>query len=77
ILTMTGHAGDTAKGMGIGAALHIGLNAFFIPRWGIEGAALASAMSLMTWNFLLAYWVYRRLGLYTTALGRVQLGREA
>lgn len=77
VLTMTGHAGDTVKGMGVGALLHIGLNCVLIPRWGLEGAALASAISLMTWNFLLAYWVYRRLGLYTTALGRVHFGREA
>ena len=75
LLIMTGHAGDTLKGMGLGAVLHVVLNALLIPRFGIDGAASATAISLITWNILLAVWVYKRLGLHTTALGPLRFRR--
>ena len=70
---MTGHERDTATGVGIAAAVNVTLNVLLIPLWGIEGAAIATAISLMTWNILLAVWVYRRLGIYTTAAGSLGL----
>jgi O-antigen/teichoic acid export membrane protein len=37
-----------------------------IPRFGIEGAAIASAVSLITWNLTLLYRVRQRLGINPT-----------
>ncbi len=69
LLVMTGHERDTATGVGIAAVMNVALNALLIPVWGIEGAAIATAISVATWNILLAVWVYQRLGIYTTAAG--------
>jgi len=73
LLTMTGNERYAAIGVGIGAALNVILNAFFIPMWGIEGAAIATTCSIILWNSILAIWVYKRLGIHATVLGRVNL----
>lgn len=41
----------------IGAAVNIGLNAFLIPKYGIEGAALATVISYITASYLVC-WAY-------------------
>jgi O-antigen/teichoic acid export membrane protein len=69
VLNMTGHQRDTAKVVALSALVNVALNALFIPLWGIEGAALASALSMIMWNILLAVLAHRRLGLHATALG--------
>ncbi len=65
LLNMTGHERDTALAVGAAALLNILLNALLIPAYGIEGAAVATALSTLTWNLLLAGFVYRRLGFYS------------
>lgn len=75
LLNMTGYERDTAKGIGIAALVNIILNVILIPLWRIEGAAVANAVSMVTWNVLLAVWVYKRLGIYSTAFGPIQLRR--
>jgi O-antigen/teichoic acid export membrane protein len=74
ILNMTGHERDTATSFTVSAILNVTLNAFFIPLWGINGAALASAGSLVIWNVLTVVLVRRRLGLRPTALGSLRPG---
>ena len=65
LLNMTGHEWDTAKGIGIAAMLNLMLNLILVPAWGIEGGAVANAISMGVWNILLAWWVYKRLNLYS------------
>ena len=36
--------------LGVSAALNVLLNIIFIPRYGIEGAAMATAISMIAWN---------------------------
>lgn len=69
LLVMTGHERNVAIGVGISAALNIILNALLIPAWSIAGAAIATASSMITWNILLATWVYKTIGIHSTALG--------
>lgn len=71
LLNMTGYERDTAKGMGIAALVNVLLNATLIPVWGIEGAAVANAVSTIAWNILLMAWAYRRLGICTNAFGKL------
>jgi len=71
LLVMTGHERDAAVGLGISAVLNIILNALLIPRWGLEGAAVATASSMIAWNLLLAVLVYIRLRIHSTILGTV------
>lgn len=70
LLNMTGHERDTAKGVAIAALLNVLLNIILIPRWGMNGAAIATAVSLITWNLLLWRAVRIRLGINSFAFSR-------
>lgn len=71
ILNMTGHEKDAAWGMGIGSITNLSLNAILIPFWGIEGAAIATSLSLATWSLLLVLAVRRRIAVDSSALGLI------
>lgn len=51
--------------------LNIALNLLLIPILGIEGAAIATAMSALVVNVGLAVWIYGRFKINITALARV------
>jgi O-antigen/teichoic acid export membrane protein len=72
LLIMTGHHREAAIGLAAGVAFKLLLSALLIPRWGAEGAAVARTCGLVAWNVLLAFWVYRRLGINATFLGRAR-----
>lgn len=71
LLNMTGHERDTARGMGIAVVINVVLNAILIPKWNIQGAAIATSSSMIFWNILLAIRVYRKLRINSTALGKI------
>lgn len=71
LLNMIGHERDVAIGVGMSAVLNIILNALLIPRWGLEGAAIATASSTVFWNVLLTLWIVKRVDIHSTALGPV------
>jgi O-antigen/teichoic acid export membrane protein len=68
LLNMTGHERDTARGMAVGALSNVVLNLVLIPPLGMNGAALATAVSMIIWNLLLWYFARRRLGIRTHGL---------
>jgi O-antigen/teichoic acid export membrane protein len=68
ILNMTGHERDSAVGMAVGATTNLVLNAALIPLWDIEGAALATGLSLVAWNVVLMRLVWKRTGLSSTVM---------
>ena len=76
LLGMTEHERDIAKGVAIAAVVNVTLNAILIPLWGIEGAATATATSLLVWNLILLVQVVKKIGIYPTALGRIGLMRR-
>mgnify|MGYP000751870713 CR=1 FL=1 len=53
ILNMTGHEKTTAKGAVIATCVNVVLNLTLIPMFGISGAAIATAASLIVWNLYL------------------------
>jgi O-antigen/teichoic acid export membrane protein len=67
LLNMTGHERDTTRGMAIAAGFNVILNLVLIPWWGINGAALAMALTLVIWNLFLWRSVHRRLSLKSAA----------
>lgn len=71
ILNMTGHERDSAIGMAVGATINVVLNAVLIPLWDIEGAALATGLSLAAWNVVLVRLVRKRIGLSSTVMGNL------
>ena len=52
--------------------VNVALSLIMIPALGIVGAALGVTASLIVWNVILALWVYRRLSIHSTALGRMK-----
>lgn len=75
LLIMTGHEREAAWGVSVSAVANVILNALLIPVWGLEGAAMATACSMILWNIILAWFVWQRLKVHSTALGVVRLGR--
>ena len=65
LLTMTGHQVRAAWIVGGAAFLNIGLNGILIPLFGIQGAAAASAGTLILWNTLLWVVVKRNVDVYS------------
>ena len=68
LLSMTGHQDRVAWTYGWAAVLNIILNYVLIPRFGITGAGIATAMSMMVWNIWLLAEGRRRLGLDASIL---------
>lgn len=69
LLNMTGHEKETLRGLAISAFVNIGLNFILIPMYGIEGAAIATVLSLVIWNALLLRAVKRDLGINCSVVG--------
>ena len=69
LLNMSGYESITAKVIGLGVIVNISLNAALIPILGISGAAMASLISMLVWNFVLVIFAHKKLGLWTPALG--------
>jgi len=66
ILSMTGNQKYASKAMGAGALLNIVLNFALIPKYGIVGAATATAIATVFWNLLMLLAVIKRLRLNPT-----------
>jgi O-antigen/teichoic acid export membrane protein len=73
LLNMTGHERANARGWVIALALNVILNTFLIPRWGIEGAAMAAAVSLVTRDVLFVIWTRKQLNIHPTVLWQSDL----
>ena len=74
VLIMGGRERLAAVALAIGVGANIGLDAVLIPIWGIDGAAIGTAISVVVWNAILLVQVLRHFGLDTTPLGL--LGRH-
>lgn len=70
LLMMTGFGRDVALTTAIGMGGNVVLNALLIPPFGVTGAALATSLSLVSWNAMLAVRVRHRLGIGATAVSR-------
>ena len=65
ILQMTGNQNIYALILFFGAILNIVLNLILIPKYGINGAAIASMSSLIVWNLSMVFVVKKKFGFYT------------
>ncbi len=70
LLSMTGHERSLTRGLAVTAVLNIGLNLLLIPRWGMEGAATATAVSMLCWNLLLVRAAKVKLGIASWVFAR-------
>lgn len=69
LLVMTGHEREAAFGVGVSAVLNLLLNASLIPFFGLTGAAVATGLSMVAWNIILAVVATRRAGVNCTIFG--------
>ncbi len=76
LLIMSGHDRDAALTFAGCGVLNIILNALFIPRWGLNGAAIATTISLVTWNVILTLVLSRRMGIAAHAFRRLGNRKE-
>jgi O-antigen/teichoic acid export membrane protein len=70
---MTGHERSAAVLLVCCAALNAGVSAVLIVMYGLPGAAVGTALSLVIWNVAMALFLWRRLGLLPGVLGRLRL----
>lgn len=68
LMTMTGHQNRAAAIVGMAALLNLLLNLLLIPRWGMLGAAVATAASTASWNLLMLRFVHKELAIRCSAL---------
>lgn len=71
IMNMTGKERHVAAILATTTLVGIGLTAVLIMRFGLNGAALAAALTLITWNCAMAAFIWRRLRLVPSVLGSV------
>ena len=64
-LNMAGHQGFFTRLVTITTAMNIGLNLLLIPKWGLEGAAIATMVSTVSWNLIGVYYIYKKNGIMT------------
>ncbi|MGH9685850.1 MAG: flippase [Candidatus Acidiferrales bacterium] len=72
LLMMTGHERDAATAIAVSAIFNIGLNLLLVPRWGLEGAAISTASSLVLLNVLSTSALRRKTGIHSTVIGAVR-----
>jgi O-antigen/teichoic acid export membrane protein len=69
LLVITGFERDAAKATAGGAAANIGFCLLLVPRWGLEGAAIAYTIGMVVWNLWMVLVLYRKAGIHGTVLG--------
>lgn len=63
LLIMTGHENYALRGVALSAIVNVILNLWLIPSLGVNGSAIARAVSLITWNIILTYFVYKKISI--------------
>lgn len=76
LMSMTKHPWVTTKAMAFGAVLNIVLSILLIPRFGIEGAAAAEAISTVAWNLVLIRASFRLLHIDPTVFSVIRYLRR-
>lgn len=69
LLNMSGHERLAMRGLVLAAGVNVALNLLLIPDYGIEGAAIATALSTVLWNVMLWHSVWRKLGVDSSPIG--------
>lgn len=64
LLNVTGHHKYFMVIAFVGAMINIVLNIFFIPAYGIFGAAVASATSMASWNIIASIFIRKKFGFF-------------
>ena len=63
-LNMSGNVNTSLSILAITLVLNIALNYYFIPKFGLNGAAMSTMISLLTTKLIALYFVKKKIGLY-------------
>jgi O-antigen/teichoic acid export membrane protein len=66
VMLMTGHQGNASRIVAVSLLINVALSLNLIPAYGLIGAAISMAASLMSWNLLMCVYVFRKLKINTT-----------
>jgi O-antigen/teichoic acid export membrane protein len=69
VLVMTTHERSMARATAVGVTLNLAIAIALIPVWGVDGAAVASAVSTIASGMCIVWFAWRRLGVYAPAIG--------
>jgi len=72
LLDMTNHQRFTIWGLVASIAANILVGVWLIPQQGAYGAAIAMALSIIVWNVLMLFFVWRKLGFDPSLVGAVR-----
>ena len=76
VLIMTGNERVAVQGVGAGLLTNLVLGIVLVPPFGVTGAAIASASSLVVWNTLLLMLARRRVGVNVTASPSLRMAAQ-
>ncbi len=78
VMTMTGHERGAAVLLVCCAMVNAGASAVLVGMFGLTGAAIGTAVSLVIWNVVMALFLWRRLNLLpgVLAIFRIPLDKE-
>lgn len=69
VLVMTGHEKAGTRSLVMATLLNVVMNALLVPSWGVQGAAVATGLSILTWNLLFWLNVKKLVGIDASLLG--------
>jgi O-antigen/teichoic acid export membrane protein len=72
VLTMTGHEKTALRGVAAGFVINLVLDLLLIPRFGLSGAAAATAASVVFVNVTLVRQLEKHTGLQASIIGRLR-----
>lgn len=67
LLNMTDHEREVAKGRAVAAILNVFLSLILIPPFGVYGAATATVLAMIVWNYILWKAVFDKMGINSLA----------
>jgi O-antigen/teichoic acid export membrane protein len=68
IMTMTGYQNQAARIFALGAVVNTLLNILLTPHLGMNGSAIATAITTVLWNVIMLIFVMRKLKINPTVI---------
>ena len=76
LMSMSNHHRQAASILGLTSLANIVLCCLLVPRFGIEGAALSTSLSMVSWSAVMVAVAYKRTGITATIVSPGLLGRR-
>lgn len=71
VLTMTGFENRVTQALIVSGIVSVALSFILVPKFGFIGTAIASAASILTWNFIEFYFCLKKSKINTSFIGKL------